>query len=180
MSQVITGAAKGAAAGSAFGPVGAAIGGLLGAVGGLFGDEAAKYRRKAAKEEQQRIEKQQAVQRRDVVRAFFINRANALAAAAGGESGGMDSSAAMGVNSSIESQGRFNIKFFDEQIVSQIIQRAYLKKAGKKQEVADTIGGFVEGASQIDWKKLGGNKRPPGSGNGRVPDSTLPPSIFQE
>lgn len=167
-SEVASGAVKGAAAGfSVGGPWGAAIGGIIGGIGGMFADDAAKYRRRAAKEEDKRTQQQQAVQRRDLVRSLYINRATNVAAAAGQESGGLQSSAFQGVNSSALTQGKFNLDFFDAQVVSQIFQQKWLKKAGKKQAVSDTIGSFVDtvGSSNISFGT--GAIHPPGNSAAR-------------
>lgn len=146
VSQVISGSGQGAQAGySASGSwQGAVVGAVIGGIGGLFGDKAAKYRRRAAKEEAKMAERTQAIQRRDIVRSLYLARGEALAASAAQESGGLQSSAAQGALSSISTQGTFNVKFFDTQITSQMIRNRYLKKAGKQQEYSDFIMGAIQ------------------------------------
>src|SRR6185295_1926836 len=128
--QVASGTVQGAAAGyKATGSwYGALAGAIIGAVGGVFGNRAQKYRRKATGEELRRASQIQAIQRRQIVRSAFIARSQALAAAAAQESGALQSSASQGVLSSIGQQAITNLKFFDAQVGSQVLERYYIKK----------------------------------------------------
>lgn len=149
-SQAVTGAATGAIQGFAVGgPIGGIIGAGLGLIRGIFGDKSAKYKRAANKQEEAMVQLQQATQRRDIVRNLFLARSTAAAAAAGQESGGMQSSAAQGALSSIGSQGRFNLKFFDTLVERQNIMRYYLKKAGKYKGYSDQLGGVMQGLANL-------------------------------
>lgn len=146
-TQVIGGAAQGAQAGykvSGGNPWGAAIGAVVGGIGGMFGDKAAKYRRKATKEEERAVEIQQSAQRRSIVREIYLARSQALAASAA-EEGGLQSSAPLGAISSIGTTGTKNLKMFDALIARQIMQKYYTKKAGKNQGYSDSIMGIIQG-----------------------------------
>lgn len=157
-SQAISGGAKGAAAGYKVGGAwGAVVGAAVGIGGGLLGDAAAKYRRKATKEEQRSAELQQVYQRRSIWRSMYLARQEALAAGAT-ETGGLQSSAPQGVLSSIAAKGTSNLKLFDALVARQHMQKYYLKKAGKKQEQADLVFGAIEavGGSGMSFGGGGG------------------------
>lgn len=153
LGSTISGAASGFAAG---GPLGAIIGGVAGLFSGLSSDKARKYKRLANKEEDAAIEIKRAAQRRDVLRSFYIARAQAVAAAGSQESGGLQSSAAQGAISSVGSQGIANLKFFDALTARSVLEKYYLRKAGKKIEQANTIDSIGEALSGIDYSKFGG------------------------
>jgi hypothetical protein len=127
---LVSGVAQGAAAGAAFGPVGAAVGGIIGGIAGIFGSKANKAKRRARKEQRRMTEREQAVQRRDLIRNFRLARAQALAAGSS-ETGGLESSGVQGAAASIASQGVFNLNFFDAQVASQRRINDLLKTAGK-------------------------------------------------
>jgi hypothetical protein len=169
-TQVISGSAQGAQAGYKTSGTwqGAVVGAIVGAVGGIFGDKAAKYRRKANNEEQRALDIQQQVQRRQLVRSVYLARASALAAGASQETGGIRSSAVQGAVSSIGSQGISNIKYFDSLVARQIVQKYYLKKAKKNQDISDLIGGLVQGAGSSGGGMMGGG----GGGGGGSTSST--------
>lgn len=156
-----SGAASGAKIGAAVGgPVGAAVGAVLGGIAGLFGGKkkkkAKKFAAKAQAEDMRMQERAQAVQRRDIVRQFRMARAQALAAGSS-ESGGLQSSGIQGSLSSIGSQGRFNLGYFDTQIDNQQLRNSYAKKAGKYASQAGDIFGILEaGASIADVGLLSG------------------------
>jgi len=140
-----TGAASGAAAGAALGPVGAGVGavvgGILGGLGGLFKSKAKKYAKKAAAVDRRMAGREAAVQRRQLVRGIYIARARAAAAAAAQE--GTLGSAAMGAISSIESQAKFNLGFFDTQVEGMGERNKYAAKAGKFANKAAGVAGIA-------------------------------------
>lgn len=164
-SQVLSGSAQGAATGYKVSGswIGAVVGAVVGGVGGIFGDDAAKYRRKANKEEQRSAELQQVAQRRAIWRSMYLARQEAVAAAGAQETGGLQSSGPQGVLSSISTKGTSNLMLFDALIARQRMQQYYLKKAGKKQEAADMIGGLINAAGSSGMSMGGGS---PGGGGG--------------
>lgn len=147
-ATVLGGAAQGAAAGAAFGVPGAVIGGVIGAIGGLFGAKANKSRRKARKEQRRMTEREQAVQRRDIIRQFRFARAQALAAGSS-EDGGLQSSGVQGALGSVTSQGVFNLGFFDAQVASQNRINDLLKTAGKYEGYLSIFQSLAEGTAAV-------------------------------
>lgn len=172
-----SGAASGAKIGAAVGgPVGAAIGAVVGGIAGLFGGQkkkkAKKYAAKAQAEDMRMQERAQAVQRRDIVRQFRMARAQALAAGSS-ESGGLQSSGIQGSLSSIGSQGRFNLGYFDTQINNQLLRNNYAKKAGKYASQAGDIFGLLDAGTTLadsgllsGWGKKSTPSKPSSKGLG--------------
>lgn len=175
--DVVSGAAQGAAAGAAVGSVvpgigtviGAVVGGIIGAVGGLFSKKGKKLKRRAANEQRAISEREQAVQRRDIVRQLRFVRAQALASGSSESGGG--GSAVQGAVASIGSQGSFNVEFFDKQVNSQGYIEALLKKARAREEVSGAIGGIVNAAGS--FATIIGNM-PGSAGGGQAPTQQAP------
>jgi hypothetical protein len=166
------GVASGAKIGAAFGPVGMAVGAVLGGIAGLFGGskkrKARKYAAKVEAEEARMVERAQAVQRRDLIRQMRIARAQALAAGSS-ESGGLMSSGVQGAVSSIGSQGKFNLGYFDTQIANQQLRNNYARRAGKYASQASNIFGVLDAGVQLAESGLFSSLRKP-------PAATPPPS----
>lgn len=147
-SQVVGSSIQGGEAGYKVGGVwGAVIGAAVGAVGGIFGDKAAKYRRKANSEEQRMADIKESVERRQLIRQAYLARGEALAASASQESGGLLSSGAQGVLSSISTQTISNVKTFDAIAARRSVENYYLKKAGSNQGISDSIMGIIQGVN---------------------------------
>jgi len=164
-SSAVSGALGGAAKGFAVGgPIGAVIGGLAGLFGGRSADKAKRYRRLASAEEQKGVDLQQARQRRDLVRAMFLARGEALAAGASQETGGLESSGVQGVLSSVSTQGVANSRLFENLVTLQKNQQYYLKKAGKAQDTANTISGLLDEVASSGVSFKFGKKKPAPSG----------------
>ena len=148
-----SGAASGAKIGAAVGgPVGAAVGAVLGGIAGLFGGskkrKARKFAARAAAEDVRMTERAQAVQRRDIIRQMRMARAQTLAAGSS-ETGGLMSSGIQGSISSIGSQGRFNLGYFDTQIQNQLLRNDYARRAGKYAGQAGDIFGLLEAGTTL-------------------------------
>lgn len=153
VSGAIGGAAEGAKIGGTIGGhVGAVVGGILGGIAGLFGGsakrKAKKYAKKANAEEERMNIRKMALERRNTIRELYLARAQAVAAGAS-ESGGLASSTVQGAVSSIGSQGRFNLGFFDAQYETLKLRNKYAKKAGKYADKAADIGGLFNLAEGI-------------------------------
>lgn len=169
-SDAIGGAIGGAAKGYAVGgPLGAAIGFAAGLFGGLASDKAKKYKRLANKEEDAAINLKRAAQRRDIIRSAYIARSEALAAGAAQETGGLQSSAVQGALSSVGTQTISNLKFFDALTARSIMQKYYLKKAGKKQEQANTITSVGDALAGFDYSQIGKKKTETPSSDKKFP-----------
>lgn len=174
--EVVSGAAQGAAIGAAAGPVGAVVGGIVGAIGGLFASKANKNKRKATKEQRAMVEREAAVQRRDIVRQIRITQAQAIAASAS-ESGGLESSAPQGAIGSIQSQGLFNLGFFGVQATSQTKINSYLNKAEKYAGYASLTGSLLKaGSSLAGYGIIGGGGKTPSGGPASNPQNYQSPS----
>ena len=164
----VTGATKGAAVGTAIMPgvgtvVGAVIGGVLGFVQGIFSSQASRNRKKARNEEGKAAARTQALQRRNLYRDLYQKRADAVAAAASQDTGGLQSSLGAGGIGNIDSQGQFNIGYFDSQVASQRIVEKYLKKAANYTQNAGIIDSVFDAASSVsgaygDYKNLYNSK----------------------
>lgn len=164
------GALSGAAQGfSVAGPVGAVVGGILGAVGGLFKSKSKKYARYADAEQQKLVDRQNAMQRRDIVRNLYLARSQALAAGAS-ESGGLQSSTVQGGLSSLASQGVGNLNYFDAQLSNITTRNSYLAKAGKAADTASGIGSLID---------VGASLYKGASDRGKVPSYVTFGSIFK-
>lgn len=141
----VTGAAQGAAAGAAFGPIGivagAIIGGALGALGGDRRRKAKRYAAKAAEVRRKQQTMKLAIERRDVVRQFRLARAQAVAA--GASEGDVGSSAIQGASSSLTSQTKGSLSYFDTQVALDNQYQAYAKKAGKAAGQAEDLSALV-------------------------------------
>lgn len=140
----------------------AAVGAAVKLIGGLFGAakaaKAAKYRRKAASKGREIVEKEQAVQRRDIVRNLRVARAQALAQGAT-ESGGTRSSGTQGVSGSFASQSLFNLDFFEGQAEKSRRKFEFELKADKYQANAEqtiAVSGLIGDAMQTAGKMMGG------------------------
>lgn len=153
----ISGAAKGAATGAAIGSVvpvigtvvGAVVGGIIGAIGGLMGGKAAHMKKLARREQQHMGEREQAVQRRDMIRQYRL-AAGMAQAQASSETGAELSSGVMGSIGSLGSQTLFNTGFFDVQSKAQAKVNKYLKKSdmyGGYAKLADTAMSIFSTAS---------------------------------
>lgn len=141
-TDIVTSTAQGAATGYTVGGVyGAIIGGAIGLVGGLFSRKAKKYKKMAAREEKIMAERQQAIQRRDMVRNLRMARAQALVAGSSETGGG--GSAVQGAVGSIGTQGTFNLNFFDTQVQSQKNIERWVGKAERRAEIAGAISGLM-------------------------------------
>lgn len=110
--------------------------------------QAAGLNKKAAAQQEIVVGRQQASERRQLIREIYIARAESVAASAASSTGALQSSAPLGANSSILSQGTFNIKYFDAQAESQRLYRKYLSKGQDKSNQADLLatGAKVIGA----------------------------------
>lgn len=164
-ASVAGGAVSGAAAGSAFGPVGTVVGGILGAIGGIFSSKSKKKQRQARAEERAMTTREQAIQRRDLIRQARIARASSVAASAA-EEGGLQSSSPLGAIASITSQATGNLNYFDAQVTSQGKIFSLIGKAEKYASISDSIMGSIEAfsmASQAGYDKI---KAPKTSTNG--------------
>lgn len=144
----LTGAAQGAITGAQIaGPYGAVVGAVIGAVGGAIGGGQAKKARKyanKAKALQRAMSLMDAgIQRRDMVRAFRIGRAESVAASAASGEGGLLSSAPIGAISSLGSQFKFNLRYFDQRIRDFMTMQSYVDKAGKYANKAATTGAIM-------------------------------------
>jgi hypothetical protein len=152
MSEAVdvgTSAASGAATGFAVaGPVGAVVGGILGAVGGLFKSKAKNNARRADAEEQKMVEREQAAQRRSIVRDLYLARQTALAAGAA-ETGGLASSTVQGGLGSIATQGLGNLNFFDAQIANMQARNTYLQRAAKASDISSGIGSLISAGATL-------------------------------
>jgi hypothetical protein len=170
------GAAQGAAAGAAVGgPWGAIIGAVIGGVTGYFGGKKQKLAKKYARLAQEQRRKQQqmqlAVQRRDIIRQFRMQRAQAVAA--GASDAGVGSSSVAGAVSSVYSQGLGAVNYFDSQVGLDNMYQLYAKKSGKAAQQADQIFGFLNSATSfasVGGDLYGASK---GSGTSTVSASTL-------
>lgn len=154
--DILGGAASGAAAGSTFGPVGTVIGGVIGAIGGLFKSKSKKKLKQARKEEQAMTMREQAIQRRDLIRQAYIARATSVAASVA-EEGGLESSAPLGAAASITSQTTGNLNYFDQQITS---QGKVISLIGKAEKYA-SISSMISGGLDAGFSLYGAFKRPP-------------------
>lgn len=101
--------------------------------------DAARLNKKAAAYQEEVVGRQQAAERRDLVRQIYIARADSIAASAASSTGGLRGSTAMGANSSILSQGLFSLKYFDAQAESERLYRKYLVKGQDKSSLASGI-----------------------------------------
>jgi hypothetical protein len=147
------GAAMGAAAGTAILPgVGTIIGGALGAVGGwvsgAFADKGKVYERKARKWEQLGKQREAAIQVRDVVRNFRVQRAMAMTGIAA-EAGGTQSTSTMGAVSAGGSQYTFGANFTQGQMFIQGQQQKFLTKAGKSYNNAKNGFAMLDAATTV-------------------------------
>jgi hypothetical protein len=179
-ADVVVDAGQGAAAGYMAGGVwGAIIGGAVGAVGGLFSKKAKKYRRDAEKEGKLIAEREQAIQRRDIVRNFRMARAQALAAGSS-ESGGGGSSVA-GALGSIDTQGAFNINFFDTQINSQKRIQKLVNKSEKSAAISGAIMSLIssvgQGASSMGSMGGGSKSSSTSSGGSTTSGTSSEPAV---
>jgi len=154
-NEVASGALQGAAAGAAVaGPIGAVFGGVIGAISGIFKKKANNKKKEATRIERQMYEREQAIQRRDMVRQMRVARAQAVAA--GTDMGGLGSGVA-GATSSVAAQGASNLRFFGNQISLGIRRNSLLDKAAKYDSTSATIGSLVQvGASAAGYAKAAG------------------------
>jgi hypothetical protein len=159
----VTGGIKGAAAGAAVGgPVGAAIGGIVGGIAGAFGDSAARHKSLAAQWARMGRVRSAAIQRRNVIREFRMRRA-LTTMSMGSEEGGMQSSATVGSQNSLEAQFGFGLNYFDtQQYINKKVNKQ-LNKAGRAQAQGGNLFGMLDAGLSLysagsDWmaaKKAG-------------------------
>lgn len=155
-SGAATGASAGATVGSAILPgvgtavgavIGGVVGGIVGFAAGAFQDQGARYRKIARKWEKQGKERAAAINVRDQLRSFRIQRAMAMSGIAA-ESGGTLSSAPQGSVSSMGSQFAFNRAYNEGQTY---IQGEYARMMRKAQAASSkgnlTMGLLSAGAS---------------------------------
>jgi len=109
--------------------------------------ESAHQQNKASKTLDASIGRQQAAERRQLIRESRIARAEAVSAAASQDEGGLTSSAGQGARASIESQIGFNIKYFDVQAAADRKYRRQLARAGKAAAGANLFSGIASVAS---------------------------------
>lgn len=102
---------------------------------------AAGESKKAGVYEQELTLRRQASERRQLIRDLYITRAASIAAAASNDEGALQSSSPIAANTSIFSQGAFNIKYFDAQAEAERLYKKYLNKAASKQETAGALTG---------------------------------------
>jgi hypothetical protein len=168
------GAATGAAAGAVAGPVGMVVGGVIGgiagAIGGMFNDSSDRHRNLAYKWASMGKDRQAAVQRRDVVRKFRMQRAQQLVAGSA-EEGSTRSSSMQGSTGALTGQFGFGINYFDTQA---LIAQKYAKqtnKAGKDAATAGNIFGMIDAAGSIFSSAYGAFNQP--TAGGELEDITV-------
>ena len=166
-SEVLGGAAEGAAMGAIVGGgVGAVVGGVVGAVKGLFSSKSSGYQRKAAGEQRKGIDLEQAIVRRNIVMEGYATRAQQVArAAAVDEGGGLRSSAALGAISSTRRQLGTNVDVFDKGTGYRRKHDQYQRKAGKYAGYASTMDSLMSAASMYGGAFGGGAKFNPSHSN---------------
>ena len=82
MTEIVSGAAQGAAAGAVFGPLGAIAGGVLGAIGGVFGRKKRKQQQLAAAARRKANQIRNFQQRRAFINNFLTAQGTTLATGA--------------------------------------------------------------------------------------------------
>lgn len=190
----LSGAAAGAAAGSAILPgwgtvIGGVVGGIAGAVSGAFMDKGKVYERMARKYSRQGKEREAAIQIRDQLRAFRMQRANALVMGYS-DAGGSQSTAPVGGISAMGNQYAFGTNYTDAQMYLARQSEKFTNKAGNAYNtakmgfamidagasIAGAFGGGGAGGSPFGSStSSGGAPASPfgtGSGGGNVPTSS--------
>jgi gas vesicle protein len=149
----LSGAGTGATVGTAILPgvgtaVGAVVGGIAGAIGGMFQDKASGYMKKANKLMYQQKVKQAAIQRRDILRDFRMQRAMQIAGAMA-ETGNTASSTVQSAMGSFQSQFATNLGTFDWSAGHQKRVNLFTRKAGQAAETAGMINAGINAVAAI-------------------------------